>query len=40
LIDGKVGRRTSFEVKVNGVVIHSKLATMAFPDFQEVAKVS
>jgi selenoprotein W-related protein len=32
---GQVGRRTSFEVKVNGVLVHSKLSTSAFPDFKE-----
>lgn len=39
-VTGKVGRRTSFEVKVNGVLVHSKLSTMAFPDFPEVVKVA
>lgn len=29
----------SFEVTVNGTVVHSKLQTMAFPDFEEVAEV-
>lgn len=38
-ITGKIGRMTSFEVKVNGVVIHSKLSTMAFPDFEEVCSI-
>ena len=31
-----MGRRSSFEVKVNDKTIHSKLKTMAFPDFEEV----
>ena len=35
----KVGRRTSFEVTVNGTVIHSKLATMSFPDVQETVSI-
>jgi selT/selW/selH-like putative selenoprotein len=39
IFQGFVGRRTSFEVKVNGKVIHSKLSTMAFPDFKEVAMI-
>ena len=34
-----MGRRTSFEVKVNGKVVHSKLSTMAFPDFPEVVSI-
>ena len=29
----------SFEVIVNGQVIHSKLSTNAFPDFEEVAEI-
>ena len=36
---GNVGRMTSFEVKVNNTVIHSKLASMAFPDFEEVCAI-
>ena len=36
---GFVGRRTSFEVKVNGKLVHSKLSTMAFPDFHEVVSI-
>ena len=36
---GHIGRRTSFEVKVNDTVIHSKLKTMAFPDFKEVIEI-
>ena len=28
-----------FEVKVNDTVIHSKLNTMAFPDFDEVVAI-
>ena len=39
LISGTVGRTTSFEVKVNDTVIHSKLSTMAFPDFDEVVAI-
>jgi selenoprotein W-related protein len=38
-IDGHVGRRTSFEVVVNNTEIHSKLKTMAFPNFDEVVKI-
>nr|CAD7428089.1 unnamed protein product [Timema monikensis] len=29
----------SFEVQVNGQVIHSKLSTMAFPDFTNVIDI-
>lgn len=28
----EVGRRGSFEVKVDGQLVHSKLQTLAFPD--------
>jgi len=36
---GDVGRRTSFEVTVNGTLIHSKLKTMGFPNYDEVVKI-
>lgn len=35
---GTVGRRTSFEVEINGVLVFSKLAQSAFPDFEEVVE--
>ena len=38
-VSGTVGRMTSFEVKVNDTVIHSKLSTMAFPDYEEVCNI-
>ena len=38
-VNGLVGRRTSFEVKVNDTVIHSKLATMSFPDIEETVSI-
>jgi selenoprotein W-related protein len=38
-VTSSVGRRTSFEVTVNDTVIHSKLATMKFPDFEEVVEI-
>ena len=38
-VSGNVGRMTSFEVKVNDTIIHSKLTTMAFPDFEEVCDI-
>jgi len=38
-VSGFVGRRTSFEVKVNDSEIHSKLKTNAFPDFDEVVQI-
>ena len=31
---GRVGRRAAFEVVVDGVLVHSKLATSRFPDFR------
>ncbi|ROT73615.1 selenoprotein W2 [Penaeus vannamei] len=36
---GAVGRRTSFEVSIDGTLIHSKIQTMSFPDFDEVADI-
>jgi len=38
-VRGAVGRSTSFEVSVDGTVIHSKIHTMSFPDFEEVADI-
>ncbi|CRK87435.1 CLUMA_CG001236, isoform A [Clunio marinus] len=32
-----VGRRGAFEVKINNVLVHSKLQTIAFPDHQDIA---
>lgn len=31
------GRRGSFEVQINGQLVHSKLSTMAFPMYNEIA---
>jgi len=39
LVSGFVGRRSSFEVKLNGQEIHSKLETKGFPDFKEVVQI-
>ena len=36
---GRVGRRTSYEVTVEGMLIHSKLKTNKFPDLHEVVKI-
>ena len=38
-VSGFVGRRSSFEVKLNGQEIHSKLETKGFPDFKEVVQI-
>jgi len=38
-VSGTVGRRTSFEIKVNDNVIHSKLSVGSFPDFDEVTHI-
>lgn len=32
------GRRGSFEVTINDVLIHSKLQSLAFPDHKDVAE--
>ena len=29
----------SFEVSINDKVVHSKLSTMAFPDFEDVVQI-
>ena len=34
-----VGRRTSFEVVVDGTLIHSKLQKRKLPDFEEVVDI-
>ena len=36
---GRVGRRTSYEVTVEGMLIHSKLKTKKFPDLHEVVRI-
>lgn len=36
---GFEGRRASFEVKINDTLVHSKLSTMAFPDFDDVSNI-
>jgi len=38
-VTGVIGRRTSFEVTVDDSLIHSKLTTMKFPDFDEVVEI-
>lgn len=40
VVNGIVGRKTSFEVKIDGKTVHSKLETMAFPDYEEVATIA
>jgi len=37
-VDGKAGRRTSFEVTINKVVVFSKLNRGAFPQFDKVVE--
>ena len=36
---GRIGRRTSFEVTVNGQLVHSKLKSGGFPDKKEVVSI-
>jgi len=38
-MSGKTGRQASFEVEIEKELVYSKLKTMAFPDFEEVADV-
>ena len=37
-VEGRVGRRSSFEVTINKNVIYSKLAEGAFPKFESVVE--
>lgn len=39
-VTGFVGRSTSFEVSIDSNEVHSKLKTMSFPDFDEVAEIT
>ncbi|XP_058828280.1 migration and invasion enhancer 1 [Topomyia yanbarensis] len=32
----RIGRRGSFEVQINETLVHSKLSSLAFPDYAEV----
>ncbi|KXJ78467.1 hypothetical protein RP20_CCG004548 [Aedes albopictus] len=32
----KIGRRGSFEVEINDTLVHSKIASLAFPDYEAV----
>jgi len=35
-VSGVVGRKTSFEITLNGQVIYSKLKTDKFPEYEEI----
>ncbi|XP_048516865.1 migration and invasion enhancer 1 isoform X1 [Dendroctonus ponderosae] len=35
-IVGREGRRGSFEVKINDYLVHSKLQTLAYPDYSDL----
>ena len=35
-VTGATGRSSSFEVKIDGKLVYSKLATHSFPDFGDV----
>jgi selenoprotein W-related protein len=35
----RVGRRTSFEVVVNGTLIHSKLGVGKLPDYEQTVEI-
>jgi len=37
-VECKIGRRGAFEVQINDLLVHSKLASLAFPDYKDVAK--
>ena len=39
-VQGTVGRSSSFEVRINEVLVHSKLKCGAFPDFDEVVAIA
>ncbi|XP_066150620.1 migration and invasion enhancer 1 isoform X1 [Euwallacea fornicatus] len=36
---GREGRRGSFEVKINDSLVHSKLQTLAYPDYADLANL-
>ncbi|CAG9822028.1 unnamed protein product [Phaedon cochleariae] len=38
-VNGREGRRGSFEVSVNGEIVHSKLSTLAYPDYDDLQKI-
>ncbi|CAG9859528.1 unnamed protein product [Phyllotreta striolata] len=38
-VKGHEGRRGSFEVTVNGETVHSKLSTLAYPDYEDLSKI-
>ncbi|RZC39484.1 Rdx domain containing protein [Asbolus verrucosus] len=38
-LNGHEGRRASFEVKVNGTLVHSKLSTLAYPDYDDLSQI-
>ena len=35
-VPGTVGRTSSFEIKINGVLVYSKLSKGSFPNFDDV----
>lgn len=37
-VECNIGRRGSFEVKINETLVHSKLKTFAFPDYDDLAE--
>jgi selenoprotein W-related protein len=37
-VECRTGRRGSFEVHIDETLVHSKLATVAFPNYQQVAE--
>ncbi|EEZ98745.1 migration and invasion enhancer 1 [Tribolium castaneum] len=38
-LNGHEGRRATFEVKVNGTLVHSKLTTLAYPDYDDLSAI-
>uniref|UniRef100_A0A1B6CDG1 Uncharacterized protein n=1 Tax=Clastoptera arizonana TaxID=38151 RepID=A0A1B6CDG1_9HEMI len=38
-VNGWEGRQASFEVEIDKTLVYSKLKTMAFPDFEEIADI-
>lgn len=39
MLNGHEGRRATFEVKVNGTLVHSKLTTLAYPDYDDLSTI-
>ncbi|KAJ8971748.1 hypothetical protein NQ314_000564 [Rhamnusium bicolor] len=39
IVNGHEGQRASSEVTVNGTLVHSKLSTLAYPDYNDLSNI-